>query len=144
MGWTMPYNMPHRRNLIAERVEAQKWDLADGSKMSMTALRHCYIGGRFKGTLYIVWERTRTRTDGIAESTRFIEIDLLEYWSNKGNWAYKDMDCCMGPSVNTCPPAYLALCPPHSDNAHTWCNDWHSRCKEYWKARRIKRLASRE
>ena len=135
MGWTI-HDTPKKQDLIRERVETREWDQKDGSHSKSVALKHCYSGGRFSGTLYIVWERTLTHPDGKVETNRFIEIDLLKYYPQgrgMGSWGYKDMDCCTGPCVSTCPPAYLDLCPPHDNES---CRHFHARCREYWAKRR--------
>jgi hypothetical protein len=136
MGWTVHYDAPHRRDLIRELTETKEWVRETGVRAKSVALKHCYFGGRSSGTLYIVWERTITHPDGKTETTRFIEVNLLRYYPQGrgfGNWGYKDMDCCMGPFVSTCPPAYLDLCPPHDNES---CRNFHSRCREYWAKRR--------
>ena len=134
MGWTVPYDMPHRKDLIQERTEAKDWTIKDGTRIQSVALKHCFIGGRTSGTLYIVWDRTRTSPDGTVEASRFIEVDLLRYYPKgrgMGDWGYKEMDCCMGPYA-VCPPSYQDLCPPH-DAEH--CRAFHERSREYWRVR---------
>lgn len=138
MGWTIPYDMPHRQDLIKERVESREWTAPNGHNRKLVALKHCYIGGRFKGTLYVVWESTTTQTDGAVDIDRFIEVDLLEYFQGQSSWGYKDMDCCSGPNQTMCPPSYLALCPPHENEHNTWCKDFHERSRQYWKDRNLK------
>lgn len=128
MGWTIPYHMPRLRDLIADRTRPEAQDNPDGAKVRRTALRHCYRGGRFSGTLYVVWEVTQTAPDGRAETTRFVGVDLVRYYrdGDGGNWGYKDIDCCMGPCQLSCPPGYLDLCPPHDGE---WCRGWHAKVR---------------
>ena len=132
MGWTVPYDVPHRKDLIAERVADQNWTNPDGTKVEGRALKHCYRGGIRKGTLYIVWERTTTKPGQKPESMRFIEVDLLECYNEKGGgrtWGYKDIDCCMGPCETSCPLSYLELCAPHTTSNH--CAGWHEKVRAY-------------
>lgn len=143
MGWTIPNDTPTRRDLIAERVKPQDCTFENGLRVRTVPLRHCYIGGRFSGTLFIVWERTKTYPDGKTDTERFIEVDSLRYYPQgrgMGNWGYKDMDCCMGPREALCPPAYLDLCPPHiregKPEEDQRCKHFHERSRAYWAKRR--------
>lgn len=131
MGWTFPYDQPHRSDLIKERVEKKEWANKDGSTVKSIALKHCYKGGMRSGVLYIVWEQTITPKDGKPESKRFIEVDLLQYHrSNQygSSWGYKDMDCCCGPCQLSCPVSYLDLCPPHDAE---YCKGWHQKVRAH-------------
>ena len=146
MGWTIPYNMPHRADLIRERTETREWT-REGITMRCVALKHCYRGGIRSGVLYIVWDRVKTHPHGRAESTRFIEVDLLRYYSEGrgvGNWGFKDMDCCTGPVVVSCPESYLDLCPPHVNNRENWCANWHQKVREHHANRKIKRVSMQD
>ncbi len=130
MGWTIPYSTPHRKDLIAERVEDQTWTRKDGAKVERKALKHCYRGGVRSGVLYIVWETTTKQKNGSKSTERFIEVDLLRYYPEgrgEGNWGYKDMSCCMGPTSRSCPVSYLDMVPPHDGE---WCGDWHKAVRE--------------
>ena len=131
MGWTFPYDQPHRKDLIKERVADQNWTREDGTKVEGRALKHCYRGGMRRGTLYIVWERTTTPPGGKPETMRFIEVDLLEFHKSKdmgATWGYKDIDCCMGPCEVSCPLSYLDLCAPHN---HEYCKGWHAKVRAH-------------
>lgn len=139
MGWTIPYNTPHRHTLIADRAKVHEFTNKEDSVVKWVPLKHCYIGGQRKGTLYIVWEITMTAKDGTITTSRFIGVELLEYYAAQNSWGYKDMECCIGPDKSMCPPAYLDLCPPHESQGNTWCADWHARCRTYWADRKAKR-----
>jgi len=145
MGWTIPYDMPHRKDLIRERVAERVWIKPDGTTtVSKVALKHCYRGGMRSGVLYTVWEVT-TSPEGAEPAThRFIEIDLLKYYrgaefTGGGSWGYKDMDCCCGPCETSCPISYLDLCPPHPGGSE-WCANWHTKVRERYAAKREKRV----
>jgi hypothetical protein len=140
MGWTFPYDRPHRSDLIAERTKNQEWKREDGTESKSIALKHCYKGGMRSGVLYIVWERTTTPPGGTATTERFIEIDLLQFRKDNqmgATWGYKDMDCCMGPCQLSCPVSYLDLCPPHE--GREWCKGWHDKVRANAAAKKANR-----
>jgi hypothetical protein len=128
MGWLFT-NGQNRKSLIEQQTKNRDWKNKDGSEVTTRALKHCYKGGLRAGVLYIVWERVTTSATGAKETTRFIEIDMLQY-SNSGGlkgWGYKDMDCCSGPYQTSCPVSYLDLCPPHEGSK--WCAGWHEKVR---------------
>jgi hypothetical protein len=129
MGWTIPYNTPKLSDLVKDRVKTHDWT-NEGSHVKDVPLRHCYRGGRFSGVLWIVHERTRTDKNGIVDTERWIECDLVRYYPQGrgvGNWGYKDMEICMGPNEISCPPAYLAMVPVHEDSPKCYCHGWRKR-----------------
>jgi len=143
MGWTVPYDRPHRADLIRERTEPKEWTAKEtGARVTSVAIKHCYRGGMRSGVLYIVWERTTHWPDGKTESMRFIEVDLLRYQKDGqcgSTWGYKDMDCCCGPCQRSCPASYLEMCPPHAESKH--CADWHKAVRAHHEERRQQRAA---
>ena len=139
MGWTFPYNRPHRSDLIAERTQKQEWVNKDGSKVESIALKHCYKGGMRSGVLYIVWDRTITPASGPAKTERFLEVDLVQFRKDNqmgATWGYKDFDCCCGPYNLSCPVSYLDLCPPHEGE---FCKGWHDKVRAHAAAKKANR-----
>src|SRR3989344_4028730 len=114
MGWLYTKGQT-RKKLIEERVRSYKAvDLnRNETGVLLIPLKHCYRGGPGAGKLYIVWER-KTPEDLVE---RFIEVDLLQYDNGLQGWGYKNMDCCMGPYVESCPKSYLMLSPPHDNDS---------------------------
>lgn len=145
MGWTIPYDTPKLADLVKDRVHPQTWE-HQGIKVNDVPLRHCYRGGRFKGVLWIVHERTRTHPDGKIETKRWIECDLVQYrpaGRGVGNWGYKDLEACMGPGEVSCPPAYLAMVPEHNENPECYCHGWRKRVLEHHAARKAENAKAR-
>lgn len=131
MGWTVPYDTPHRADLIRDLTRTQEQKHEDGSLTVWKSLAHCYRGGIRSGVLYAVWEVATTDPKGtVTESRRFIGVYLLKYGNDRqcgSTWGYKDMDCCSGPNADSCPVSYLDMSPPHDGE---WCAKWHQRVRE--------------
>ena len=139
MGWTVPFDMPHRADLIADRVKTQEQKNSDGTVTTWKSLAHCYRGGMRSGVLYIVWEVATVNPDEIIKSHRFIEIDLLKYGKDNqcgSTWGYKDMTEECGPYNYSCPLSYLDMVPePDSEYAR----NWRKGVREYHDKRRAQR-----
>ena len=137
MGWTIPYNMPHRTDLIRERLATWRGDkgnvqsilryLLPGEPVSIEAkpedyrwevvtLKSCYKGGVRSGVLWAVRETRyiRKSDEVIVAADRWISCDLLRYYAEgrgMGSWGYKDMEESSGPSSDSCPISYLDMVP---------------------------------
>jgi len=118
MGWTIPHSIT-RRELVRELAEG--WE---NESSKLTTLAHCCRGN----TQYIL--RETTYRDGITPPQRWIQVNLLQRYGE--TWGYKDMDETMGPTVATCPPAYLDRC---TEPGNEWAKTWRERCRSYWSAR---------
>ena len=146
MGWLVSSDMPKLKTLIAERIRTHEWD-RDGIQMKDVVLRHCYRGGRWSGVLWIVHERTATHPDGKVSTERWIECDLVRYYSEGrgvGNWGYKDMDICMGPYEVSCPPSYLAMVPEHNEEPKCHCHSWRKRVADHLAMQKVQRTKARD
>lgn len=128
MGWLFGWNT--RRELIAHltRNEQDEWTSkgqTDKILVNRLCLKHCFKGSPFKGTLWTVWEITRTRPgeDQPYETDRYIGCDLLQYY-REHRWGYKDLCESMGPCQINCPLSYLDLVPVA--NA-----EWREKVKRY-------------
>ena len=128
MGWSFGWNT--RRELIAHLIRNEQYERTpegqtDKILVTRTCLKHCFKGSPFKGTLWTVWEITRTRPgeDQPYGTDRYIGCDLLQYYRGN-NWGYKDICESMGPREINCPLSYLDIVPVA--NA-----EWREQVKRY-------------
>lgn len=125
MGWTIPYDMPHRADLIKERTGGRRMkDSRPGYERK--CLAHCYRGGKFSGVLWTVWEIT----DPDKGTIRYIGCDLLRYYSMNKSWGYKDLTESCFPSYSTCPLSYLNMVPEVASA------DWRAKVVQCWEDKR--------
>lgn len=144
MGWFFPCGKS-RAQLIEQLTRNRNCTRDDGATSSDTCLAQCYRGSAWKGTLWIVWERSVTHTDGRVETERWIECDLLQCIG--GDWGHKPMEESSGPNVANCPLKYLGMVPPIEgditrDGPAKWSRDWRERVRAHHQRRRTK-LAER-
>lgn len=146
MGWFFPWGKS-RAQLIEMLTQNRSDRRDDGATSSDTCLAHCYKGSAWKGTLWIVWERSVTRKNRRVAGERWIECDLLQYIG--GDWGYKPMEESSGPNVANCPLKYLDMVPPIEgdvtrDGPAKWSRVWRERVRVHHQRRRAKLAARRQ
>ncbi len=139
MGWLYNYSWT-LKSLIAERTK--DWShtfsknelLGAGITVTTTCVAKCFRGNVcYKGTLWVVWERTFANPDGsVAKAPeRWIGCDLMQ--RSGGDWGYKDLDESCGPYYYNCPEKYLNMVPEVANQ------EWRDAVAEHHKLRRAKR-----
>lgn len=127
MGWF--YDLIDRKTLIGELTAGSSRDLPDGSKISISTLASSYKGCPFSGVLYIVRESTSEDKEGVVERKRWIEVNLLKFYRDRGlvSWGYKPMEEGVHPYYYSCPLKYLAMVPEVASA------EWREGVVNYWK-----------
>lgn len=119
MGWFGGHWL-NRKGVIEELTTGRDEETAEGGTKRRTivrVLRHCYRGNAFSGVLWSVWEST-VQLDGVQlHHGRWINCDLLQYWTETSNgqvpgWHYRPLgDERQWPYYYSCPLGYLDLVP---------------------------------
>jgi hypothetical protein len=121
MGWTFGWG--HRRLLVDHLTKPRE----DGHGRTNRCVRKFFSGN----DLWTVWETSETGVEDIG--SRWTTLFLLRRIG--GDWGYKGIEECMGPTKLTCPPAFLDMVPDPGGYA----TEWRERVRAY-QARRNRRV----
>jgi len=110
MGWTYPYGMGSKADMISYRV--RDWSShreIDGESVIVAGKCLDYsVRGR---CLWTVWETTQTRVNEFEPfaTHRWIGLDLIS--KDSSGYGYKDMDESVHPYYYDCPLKFLDMVP---------------------------------
>jgi hypothetical protein len=142
MGWTVPYDTPHRVDLITRRIAGWTHENPE-HRVEVVCIKHCYRGGVRSGSLWKVMEQRHylKSNNGLVKTERFIALDMIRYYPEgrgMGNFGYKDLDESCGPCTISCPTSYLDMVP----DPGTYATEWRKRVREAYAAKQTKRASA--
>jgi hypothetical protein len=116
MGWSFKTRPTALKDEIQELTKG--WEYTEnGNTVKTSCIAHCWRGGKFKGNLWVVFEKVHSNNGVEVKRERFIALFLMKY--NSG-WGYKDITEDMGPCELSCPISYLEMVPDPGGYATAW------------------------